>query len=220
MKALCTWLSVTSGAAKPGAPPSGSEPLAFPGPSALHSPTGNGTATGNFLNSGALVSTFKMFLRWAVNHKSMLGVRNTEGSQWKMHSAAASVHTTHGEKSAMREDMDAKKESLNKYFEDCNLSVRNSDGSPSLSLKAQFKLTVAKAGERWRHSCSAGSKPHPESSPPSPSQVWAFAPLLAPREIHFQCTPASRKCMLKPLLWAKVTYLKTTCTFEMLTYKQ
>lgn len=115
---------------------------------------------------------------------------------------------------------DANKESLNKHFEDCNLSIRNSVGSPSLSLKAQFKLTVAKAGERWRHRRSADSKPHPAASPPSPSQLWAFTPLLTPREIHFQCTPVSRKCMLKRLLWAKVTCLKTTCTFEMLTYKQ
>ena len=63
MKAPCTWLSVTSGAAKPGAPTLWFWATGISRPSALHSPTGNGTATGNFLNSGALVSTFKMFLR-------------------------------------------------------------------------------------------------------------------------------------------------------------
>ena len=72
MKAQRTWLS-PQGAAKPAAPPSGSEPLAFPGPSVLHSLTQNRTATGNVRNSDALVSTFKMFLRWAVNCRSVLG---------------------------------------------------------------------------------------------------------------------------------------------------
>lgn len=75
------------------APYSGSNPLAFPGSSALYShppsPQGrNRTSTGNCSYSEPLIFTFKTLLRRAGDHRRTTGMRSTEGGQVKPRLAA------------------------------------------------------------------------------------------------------------------------------------